>query len=124
MSEIIWRDRKRTIFGLPLSFTVYSLDEERLYIERGFLNKKEDEVRLYRITDVSLDRNFWQRMFGVGTIRCCSGDKSAGDFEITSIKRPREIKEMLSDMVEKQRRERNVIAREFIDDDGVTDTIY
>ena len=39
--DYLWRDRKRTLFGLPLSFTKYALTEERLFIETGFLNKKE-----------------------------------------------------------------------------------
>ena len=38
MAEYIWKDRKRTIFGLPLSFTVYKLTEEKLIIETGFLS--------------------------------------------------------------------------------------
>ena len=52
--DYLWHDKKRTLFGLPLSFTKYSLSEERLFIEKGFLNKQEDEVRLYRIMDISL----------------------------------------------------------------------
>ena len=36
-----WRARKRTIFGLPWSFTVYKLTDEKLLIETGLLNKKE-----------------------------------------------------------------------------------
>ena len=28
MSELIWKDRKRPIFGLPLSFTIYTLTDE------------------------------------------------------------------------------------------------
>lgn len=112
--ECIWADRKRTLFGLPLSFTKYSLSEERLFIETGLLNKKEDEVRLYRITDVSLSRSLLQRIFGVGTIHCCSGDKTLKDFDILSVKRSRQVKEMLSEAVEKQRDAKRVTSREFI----------
>lgn len=36
MSEIIWKDRKRPIFGLPLSFTSYSLSDERLFVKKDF----------------------------------------------------------------------------------------
>ena len=99
--DYLWSDRKRTLFGLPLSFTKYSMTEERFFIEQGFLNKKEDEVRLYRIMDVSLSRSFGQRLFGVGTIHCCSADKSMKDFDIISIKHPKEVKEQLSELVEK-----------------------
>lgn len=114
--DFLWSDRKRTFLGLPWSFTKYSLTEERLFIETGLFNKKEDEVRLYRITDVSLTRNFGQRMFGVGTIHCCSGDKPLGDFDILSVKNPREVKEQLSELVEKQRDSKRVTSREFIGD--------
>ncbi len=114
--EILWSDRKRTFLGLPWSFTKYSLTEERLFIETGLFNKKEDEVRLYRITDVSLTRNFGQRLFKLGTIHCCSGDKTLGDFDILSIKNPKEVKEQLSELVEKQRDSKRVTSREFIGD--------
>ena len=40
--KYLWQDRKRTLLGLPLSFTVYKLTEEKLMIETGFLNKKEE----------------------------------------------------------------------------------
>lgn len=119
--EYIWRDRKRTIFGLPLSFTVYSLDEERLFVKKGFLNTTEDEVRLYRIMDLSLTRSFWQRMFGVGTIKVSSGDQTLGDFEIASIKKAREVKETLSKLVEEQRDAKRVTSREFLDNDDFLD---
>ena len=117
-SKTLWSDRKRTIFGLPLSFTKYRLDADRLFIETGFLSKREDEVRLYRILDMSLTRSLGQRIFGVGTIRCCSADKTLGDFEIKNIKKPHEVKEMLSDLVEKERMEKRVVNREFMSHDS------
>lgn len=112
----VWTDRKRTIFGLPLSFTVYKLTKEKLLVETGFLSKKEEEVRLYRIMDLTLNRPFGQRMFGVGTIHCCTADKSTPEFDIIKIKDSQNIKDMLSDMIEKQREEKRVVGREFMDD--------
>ncbi|MDE6433127.1 MAG: PH domain-containing protein [Lachnospiraceae bacterium] len=114
--EYLWSDKKRTLFGLPLSFTKYMLSEERLFIEQGFLNKKEDEVRLYRIMDVSLTRSFGQRLFGLGTIHCCSADKSMGDFDIVSIKNPKDVKEQLSQQIESQRDSKRVSNREYMND--------
>lgn len=115
--EYVWQDRKRTLFGLLLSFTVYRLTEEKLFIETGFFNKKEEEVRLYRIMDLTLNRSFGQRLFGVGTIHCCTADKSTPEFDIVSIKRSKDIKNMLSDMVEAQREAKNISTREFMDDE-------
>lgn len=115
MAEIIWKDRKRIFFGLPWTFTKYSLSEDRLFTSTGFFSVKEDEVRLYRIMDVSLERKLWQRMCGLGTIKCCSADKTMGDFEIKNIKKSREVKEMLSNMVEDERTKKKVSSREFMD---------
>ncbi|MCM1179257.1 MAG: PH domain-containing protein [Clostridium sp.] len=119
--DYLWSDKKRTLFGLPLSFTKYMLSEERLFIEQGFLNKKEDEVRLYRIMDISLTRSFLQRIFGVGTIHCCSADKSMGDFDILSIKNPKDVKEQLSQLVETQRDTKRVTNREYMSDEHDND---
>ena len=72
--------------------------------------------------DVQLDRTLGQKIFGVGTIHVKSGDKILKDFDIKSIKNSREIKEMLSELVEKNRVEKRVVNREMmlddVDDDG------
>ena len=119
VSGVIWQDRKRTIFGLPWSFTRYFITDEKVLLDIGFLSRTEEEIRLYRITDVTLKRSFCERIFGLGTIHCCSGDKSTPEFDIKHIKNSRETKEMLSDLVEKARNERRVAVREFVDADGI-----
>ena len=116
-TEYVWKDKKRTIFGLPLSFTTYKLTDEKLMIETGFLNKKEEEIRLYRIMDLTLNRPLGQRIFGLGTIHCCTADKSTPEFDILKIKNSENIKNMLSDMVEIQREEKRVVGREFMHDE-------
>ena len=122
-TDILWKDRKRILFlGLPWSFTRYSVSKDRFFISRGFFSVKDDEVRLYRIMDISLERSFLQRLVGVGTIRICSGDKTMGDFEIKNIKKPKQTKELISDLVEKQRDIKRVVNREnMIGDHGHSD---
>ena len=117
----VWQDRKRWLFGLPWSFTRYYLFENKLIIDTGFFNRREEEIRLYRIMDISLNRSLGERMFNLGTIHCCSGDKTAPEFDIKRIKKAQEVKEMLSDMVENERMKRRVAPREFIDADGDID---
>lgn len=114
MANLVWKDRKRIIFGLPWSFTRYSLDEEKLYIDTGFLNRKEEEIRLYRILDITLKRPFGQRLWGLGTVHICTGDKSTPELDIKRIKKSRDFKDMLSDMVERERNEKRIGAREFM----------
>lgn len=114
MNNIIWNDRKRPIFGLPLSFTKYLLTEEKLIINTGFLAKKEDEIRLYRMTDFSVTQKFFQRLFNVGDIHISSSDNMQGEFIIREIKNPYDIKEKLSDMVEKERSKKGIVTNEFL----------
>ncbi len=112
----LWKDRKRTFLGLPWSFTIYSFDEERFYIQTGVFTIKKDQVRLYRIMDLSLKKTLGQRMFGLGTIKVCSGDKTLQDFEILNVKHPEEVMEQLSRLVEKERDRKRVASREFLQD--------
>ena len=114
LSDFVWKDRKRTIFGLPLSFTKYILTEEKLLIETGVFSLKQEEVRLYRVMDLTLKRSIFQRMFGVGTIHCCTADKSTPEFDIVSIKNSSNVKEMLSQMVEDERERKRIYGREHM----------
>lgn len=116
--NFVWQDRKRILFGLPFTFTTYHLTPEKLLIRSGILNTQEEEIRLYRIMDVTLRRSLWERLFGLGTIHCCSADKSTPEFDIRWIPHSAEVKEQLSDMIEAERQAKRVSSREFMTDDG------
>ena len=113
-NDILWTDKKRPFFGLPLSFTRYTLTKDKLIITVQFLSLHEEEIRLYRIMDVTLKQSFLQRLFDVGTIHCCSVDVSSPEFDISSVRMPRKVRDMLSEAVDTQRKERNVTSSEFI----------
>lgn len=117
METVLWRERKRTLFGLPLSFTVYTLTETKLFIKTGFFNTKEEEIRLYRILDITLRRTLEERIFGLGTIHCCTADKTAPEFDIIRIKNSKEIRTLLSNQVEEERSARYVGVREYMGDE-------
>jgi len=123
MANILWQDRKR-YFGLPISFTKYSMSEDRLFVETGLLNLSQDEVRLYRILDLKLKRSLGQRIFGVGSIIVSSSDKSLGTFEIKNIKNSANVKEMLSVQVEQQREAKRVYTRENMVNDVDDDDLH
>ena len=112
-NTIIWKDRKRYL-GLPLSFTRYSLTEDRLFLSVGFLNIKDEEVLLYRVRDINTSRSFWQRLFGVGTVTVVSSDKSMPNFELKNIKDPMTIKELIHDQVESMKIRRRVRVGEIM----------
>ena len=120
--DTIWTDRKRH-FGLPISFTKYSLSEDRLFRETGLLNLNEEEVLLYRVRDESLSRSLWQRIFGVGTITVHSSDKTSPTLEVINVKDSKSVKELIFTNVEKAKEERRMRATELLDD-GAEDSDF
>ena len=120
--EHIWSSRKRLLFfGLPFTFTKYTLTKEKMLIDTGVLNKKQEEVRLYRILDLTLTRSLAQRIFGLGTISCKTSDKALPVLELINIKNSQDIKEQLSDLVEAERVNKRVSVREFTGSDDLDD---
>lgn len=113
--EYIWKDRKR-YFGLPLSFTRYSMTEDRLFLSVGFLSIKDEEVLLYRIRDINTSRTLWQRLFGVGTVSVISSDKTMPNLVMKNIKNPLQVKELLHTQVEEMKVRRRVRLGEIMAD--------
>jgi uncharacterized membrane protein YdbT with pleckstrin-like domain len=122
--EKLWRDRKHTFLGLPLSFTVFRLTHERLFIKTGFFTTEENEVRLYRVLDMQLRETLWQKILGLGSIVLKTSDKSMKNFTIPNVIHPRDVKEVLSTNVEIQRKLNRVSNRELMsfDEDDDPDT--
>ena len=122
--QYIWKDRKR-YFGMPISFTRYSLSEDRLFLSVGLLNIKDDEILLYRVRDIDTSRSLWQRLFGVGTVIVMSSDKSMPTLVLKNIKDPVAVKELIHQQVEETKIRRRVRFGEIMttdmDGDGEPD---
>lgn len=112
--EYIWKDRKR-VMGMPITFTRYAMNEDRMFLETGFFSTKQDEIILYRIRDISLRISLWQRIFGVGTIFVTSSDKSLPELEIKNVKHPRDVKELIHKQVEEMKIKRRVRVGEILE---------
>ena len=112
--DAVWHDRKRNFLGLPWTFTIYELDENRLFIDTGIFNSREDEVRLYRITDITLTRSLWQKITGTGTLHVDSADATMKNFDIKNVKESIRVRETLSDYVERAWLRSRVYAHETV----------
>lgn len=112
--KYIWSDKKRTLFGLPISFTRYYLTENRFITRTGFINVVEDELELYRIVDKSLTRSLWQRMFGCGTITLYCKDADTPEKQVVSIKCPREVSDLIGSYVSQYRDRYSIRGRDMI----------
>ena len=117
----IWTDKKRTIFGLPLSFTRYFITETKLITRKGLLTIEEDELALYRVTDNKLVLPLGQRIFGCGTISLHVKDVDTPIKDITSVKKPREVLALLDKHINLNRDKYNIRGRDMIGDDACDD---
>lgn len=115
----VWIDKKRHL-GMPISFTKYTLTDERLYTESGFSNLKESELLLYRVRDIGLTRTLWQRLFGVGTIHIYSSDTTDEHLDIVNVKKAKDVKDLISSKVEESKKSRRIGTTEIIGSD-ITD---
>lgn len=119
--KYLWKERKRNALGLPWTFTTYALSEDRLFVNTGLLKTVENEVRLYRVLDISMSRTLSQKIFKIGTIQIASADKTLGNFELKNIKNPAQVKEQISQLVEENREKKRVSNREYMGDDDDLD---
>ena len=110
-----WSDRSR-IFGLPITFTKYSMSDDRIFCEKGLLNMKFEEILRYRVRDISMKITLGQRIFGVGSILLQSSDKTAPVLEIKNVKNPRQVKEMIHQQVEQVKEQRRMRFGEVLED--------
>ncbi len=116
-AQLIWKDRKR-YFGLPWSFTRYSLikkdnDWFKVFSEIGLLYTTVDEVNLYRIKDISLHQTLGDKIFRTGTITLYSNDTRSSVFTLRHVANPYKLRDMLSSFIEEERASRGVRVSEF-----------
>ena len=116
-AELIWKDRKR-YFGLPWSFTRYSLIKNgekwfKVFSDIGLLYTAVEEVNVYRIQDISLHQSLFDKIFGTGTVILYSNDERQQELRLKHIASPYRVRDMFSNYMEAERTKRNVRVSEF-----------
>ncbi len=117
-------EKKRTAFlGLPIYFTTYTITDELLTIKEGLLKITENDCYLYKIQDVTLTRTLMERMFGLGTITCHTGDTTNPVIELKHIKNGSEIKDYILRVSDELRLKRRTINTVNIGADDIEDAL-
>ena len=110
--EILWKDRKHWMW-FPFSFTRYSVTREHLNLDVGFFKTTYDETLLYRIVDLRLSRTLAQKIYGTGTIELFTRVDTQHVIQLKNVKHSKDVRRLLSTLIEQVRNEKNVVGKEF-----------
>lgn len=117
-------EKKRWLFlGLPWTFTKYTINEDVVTIKKGFLSITEDDAYMYKIQDVRLTKSLMERIFGLCTIICYTGDITHQELKLIHIKNGQEIKNFLLEASEEARRKRRTLHSMNIGADAGSDDV-
>ena len=111
-----YKEKKRSMFlGLPWTFTTYTVTDEFISIDSGLLNKVENDCYMYKVIDVRLETTLLERILGIGTIHCFTGDVTDPDLKLQHIKNAKEIKDFILKQSEQERLKRKTLNMQHLD---------
>lgn len=121
--EPVYTERKRLLFfGLPWTFTKYIIKPSLLTVQDGLLKTEENDCYMYRIQDAKLVTTLIERLFGLGTVICYTGDVTNPEIHLVHVKKAKEIKDYILQASETARIKRRTLSTMDIsagaDDDG------
>lgn len=93
---------------ISLSAKNYKITDQRIIITEGILSRKENEVELFRVRDLSVKQGIMQKMFNVGDITVRSAEVSQSTLFIKGIENAYEIREQLRNSMLQSRKDNNV----------------
>ena len=103
-------EKKRWLFfGLPFTFTKYTITEEQITIDSGFLTRVENDCYMYKIQDVTLQQSLFERIVKLGTVVCYTGDTPHSELRLVHIRNPRTIKDFILKESEEARLKRRTV---------------
>ena len=103
-------EKKRWLFlGLPFTFTKYMIKEDMITVDTGVFTKVENDCYMYKVQDVEHTASIWERMVGLGTIVCYTGDTTHPKLLIEHIRNSKQIKEFILKESEEDRLKRRTV---------------
>ena len=107
---VMFKERKRLLFlGLPWTFTKYTITPSLLTIDRGLLSTTEDDCYMYKVQDVRHTATLAEKMFGLGTVICYTGDTTDSELVLLHIKNSKAIKDFIFQVSEDARMKRRTM---------------
>ena len=78
-----------------LKMTYYEVTPERVEWSRGILDRRVDNLDMFRVIDLKMRRSVIDCILGIGTVGLITTDKSDPEFEFEKVHRPRELYDII-----------------------------
>lgn len=115
-------ERKRwTFLGLPFTFTKYTVKEDVITINTGLLKSMENDCYMYKVQDVELTATLGEKLFGLGTVICYTGDTTHPRLVLEHIKHARTVKDFILKNSEEARLKRRTVNMVDIGSENMSD---
>lgn len=105
-----YKERKRWLFlGLPFTFTKYMVKEDMITIDEGLIRTVENDCYMYKVQDVTHRASLAEKLFGLGTVICYTGDTTHPQLILQHIRHSREVKDFILKQSEEARLRRRTV---------------
>ena len=78
-----------------LKMTYYEVTPDRIEWGRGILDRRVDNIDMFRVIDLRMRRSILDCIVGIGTVGLITTDKTNPEFEFEKIRRPRELYDII-----------------------------
>lgn len=115
--HILWEGKPSNLRAKAkgsLNTISYKITSQRVIMSWGLVGKKQEDIELVRIEDISVRQSLTEKLEGIGNILIFSSDKTTPALELKSIPNPLEIKEMLRKAIRDEKARLNYHYTEFV----------
>ena len=103
-------EKKRWLFlGLPFTFTKYIIKEDMITMDTGVFTKVENDCYMYKVQDVEHTATFLERLAGLGTVICYTGDTTHPKLIVEHIRNSKQVKGFILKESEEARMRRRTV---------------
>lgn len=113
--RMIWQGRPSRLWSPRLAVTNrYKLTNQRLIMEYGFVGRRTEEMDLFRVNDVAVKQNMFERIAGIGDVYIEGTDTSAPHKTLQNVSDPDRVKDLIREEARQERQRRRVLLREDV----------
>jgi uncharacterized membrane protein YdbT with pleckstrin-like domain len=98
------------IYQMRAKAVAFEVTTQRIKIETGILSKKKDNLELFRIDHVTVEKPLGMRLLGFGLVRLVTSDRSEAHVLLWGLRDFEKLAEQIRDASLKERQRRGITA--------------